>query len=159
MGKIIIDCDVKPFIPEGWEIRPEDQLPGAVDGKLEFDPADIVFHLADDQVRGESMDEIGLIEKLSGLTLLKSNVSDYLLANPNLIPEEWKRDEHGQIRRIYFWGTVFRDPEGCRFIRCLYWHDDKWDSYDHMLLDEEDHDYYWLHSEFNDQNPAAVLAL
>ncbi len=143
----LIDCDATPFIPEGWMIKPEDQLPGAIGGQVEFDPAKILFHLDEGQKDNKTIIGNKLKEKLAGRSLLKANVLDHLLANTYLIPESWKTDEQGRTRYIFFWGTVYRDPGGCRCVRCLYWRDGEWGWH-----------CRWLGGKFVDRDPAAILA-
>lgn len=46
---------------------------------------------------------------------------DSFLLNPESIPESWKRDERGRLRTVCFWGTIYRDRQGFRYVRCLYW--------------------------------------
>jgi hypothetical protein len=60
------------------------------------------------------------------MPVMNANVLDYLLANPDLIPEEWKKDEKGNTRYIFFWGTVYRRSNGNLCVRCLYWDDSGW---------------------------------
>ena len=57
--------------------------------------------------------------------LLNSNVLDYIFDHPELFPEHWKKDENGDTRYIFFWGSIFRGPsDGRLFVRCLCWVDD-----------------------------------
>jgi hypothetical protein len=143
----LIDCDVAPFIPKGWSIHPKDQIPGAVSGQLEFDPARILLLLDEGQKDGKTTAGNELKDRLSGKPLLKANVLDHLLANPTLIPEAWKTDEQGRTRYIFFWGTVYRAPSGSLCVRCLCWNGGEWGW-----------DYHWLGGKFGGQRPAAVLA-
>jgi len=56
--------------------------------------------------------------------LLNSNVLDYLYDHPELFPEHWKKDENGDTRYIFFWGSIFRRPSnGYLFVHCLCWDD------------------------------------
>jgi len=118
MSEFIIDCDATPFIPEGWEIRPEDQLPGAVGGRIEFDPTKIAFHLGEGQLHAGKTG-IALAKELSVKPLLKANVLDYLLANAELIPEKWRWVYRGKPRFPVFWGTLYRDPKANLVVRYL----------------------------------------
>ncbi|MDQ7814550.1 MAG: hypothetical protein RDU25_01965 [Patescibacteria group bacterium] len=145
--RFIIDCDEAPYIPKGWEIRPEDQLPGAVGGLLKFDPSQILLHLEEGQMDGRTIVGFELDQELLGKPLLKANVLDHLLVNTNLIPEAWKVDEHGRARFVYFWGTIYRDSDGDLYVRCLCWSGSQWDW-----------NYDWLGDGFEEQNPAAILA-
>lgn len=143
----LIDCDVAPFIPKGWVIKPEDQLPGAVGGQLEFDPNKVDLHLDEGQKDGKVIVGNELKGKLAGKPLLKASVLDHLLANTNLIPEAWKTDDQGRTRYIYFWGTVYRGSDGNLYVRYLCWSggERSWCG-------------RWLDREFAGQDPAAVLA-
>lgn len=52
--------------------------------------------------------------------VFNANLLDYLLANHQLIPEEWK------VKRVFFWGTIYRGVSGDLYIRCLYWDGGRW---------------------------------
>jgi hypothetical protein len=142
----LIDCDAKPFIPHGWSIHPEDQLPNVVCGAIEFDPAKVAFHLDDAQKKGTIVGN-KLKEKLAGKTVYGAQVLDYLLANTNLIPDSWKTDEKGQIRYVYFWGTIYRASGGSLCVRSLYWGGGRW------FWGND-----WLDNWFGGQYPAVLLA-
>ncbi|MFA5185040.1 MAG: hypothetical protein WC551_00980 [Patescibacteria group bacterium] len=126
MGKIIIDCDATPFVPEGWSIRPEDQIPGAVDGQLVYDPLKISLYIDKAQKCVKRIPAYNLVDKLVGKPLLKANVLDYLLACTSLVPGAWMVDDYGIGRWIVFWGTVYRDPGGYRCVRMLWRSDGRW---------------------------------
>jgi hypothetical protein len=64
-----------------------------------------------------------------------------LLANPELIPEEWK----GKF--IFFWGTIYRNSDGSLYVRYLNWNGDQWNW-----------NFNCLDNDWNDNNPAAVSA-
>jgi hypothetical protein len=81
------------------------------------------------------------------MPVMNANVLDFLLANPDLIPEEWKKDEHGNTRYIFFWGTVYRDRGGDLYVRYLCWGGDRWGWGSR-----------WLGSGWDGDSPAAVLA-
>ncbi len=53
---------------------------------------------------------------------LNVNVLDYLLANPSLIPEEWKG------KNVFFRGTIDRNSDGLLYGRCLHWFGSEWSS-------------------------------
>lgn len=146
--RFIIDCDEAPYIPKGWEIRPENQLPGAVGGLLKFEQSKILLHLDEDQKGGDGIVGYQLAKRLSGQKLLKTNVLDHLLADTRLIPDEWKTDKQGRVQRIPFWGTLLSDPYGHLFVHCLCW--------------DENERWYWgyyrLDHKFDCQLPAAILA-
>jgi len=55
---------------------------------------------------------------------LNSNVLDYLYKYPELFPEHWKKDKDGKARRIFFWGSIFRDnTDSSLCVQFLYWSD------------------------------------
>lgn len=141
----VINCYSEPFNPwdkEGWTI--EGHRRG---GNLKFDPKQIKFFLTRDQRAGKTVEGSKLRKELAGKDILKANVLDYLLAHPEIIPDEWKTDENGDIRCIFFWGTIYRNSGGNLFVRYLYWNDNRW-SWNYLGLG---FDWYGFH-------PAAVLA-
>lgn len=141
-GTVIIDCDADPFIPEGWRV--EEHKKG---GQLTFDPSQIEFYLDDGQKNGNYIVGNKLRQRLADKPVLNANVLDYLLANPDLIPEEWKQDERGNTRYIFFWGTIYRYRGGFLYVRYLYWLDGRWHwSYD------------WLGDDWRGYDPAALRA-
>jgi hypothetical protein len=131
--KHIIDCSASPFIPDGWKV--EEHQKG---GLLEWNPAIVELYLADGQnnntIKGHALRKL-----LAGKLVLNANVLDYLLAHPELIPEEWKG------KCIFFWGTIYRDSGGGLCVRCLCWSGDGWDW-----------DYGWLDYGFYGDYPAAL---
>lgn len=143
----LIDGDTKSYVPAGWSIKAEDQLPNVVRGEIEFDPAKVQFHLDDAQKTGTIVGN-KLKEKLAKLSAVYgAQVLDHLLANTNLIPDSWKTDENGQTRYLYFWGTIYRDSDGRLYVRSLYFGDGQWRWISR-----------WLGGKFDTQYPTAVLA-
>lgn len=137
----VIDCSVQPMIPDGWEIRPEDQIASRFQGELLWSPDKIRLHLdpgheGDAYLKGE-----GLKKKLEGQPVLPANVLDYLLAHPALIPSDWKG------KCVFFWGTVYRRADGGACVRCLFCGNRLWDS-----------NAYWLDGGWDRRDPAAVSA-
>ena len=141
-GTNVIDCDADPFIPEGWTVEQHQQ-----GGQLTFDPSQIEFYLDDGQKNGKYIEGNKLRQRLADKPVLNANVLDYLLANPDLIPDEWKTDVAGNTRYIFFWGTVYRDRDGSLCVRVLYWYDGGW-------LWSND----WLGRGWDGSLPAAVRA-
>ena len=117
----VIDCDADPFVPDGWTV--EEHKKG---GQLDFNPANLRFYLAAGQKNGKSMQGHKLRKDLAHMSVMNANVLDYLLANPDLIPEDWKNQEGGNTRYIFFWGTIYRYSDGDLCVRCLYWDDGRW---------------------------------
>jgi hypothetical protein len=145
-----VDFGADPFLPAGCKV--EEHQKGKV-AKLErkgddvyLDGKKIEFWLSSEQKRGVITGNT-LRAKLAGKPVLNANMLDYLLKNPHLIPEVWKKDENGNTRYVFFWGTVYRSTAGNLYVRCLYWFGGRWDWY-----------YYWLDFDFVDDSPAAVSA-
>lgn len=121
--KHVIDLTSDPFIPQGLEVYYHEK--GASD--FEWDPTKIRLHFSANQMEGKSVEGNHLRKELANESPLNANLLDYLLKNPNLIPEEWKADEAGETYYIYFWGTIYIHPDGSLHVRCLCWCDNKWD--------------------------------
>lgn len=146
----IIDCDAKPFEPSGLTVAPEsDQLPNRVRGQLVFDSTNIKLHLSSNQQGGKYIGGEKLKKELALVwePMLPANVLDFYLANHHLIPDEWKKDERGNIRFIFFWGTIYRGAGGLLYVRFLYFDDGRWYS-----------DYGRLDDVWDDRSPAPVCA-
>ena len=144
---LVVDCSAKPFIPDGWEIREEDQLPNLYKGQWKFDPAKILFHLDEGQKSG-SVEGSNLVNRLvTAGTFLPVNVLDFQLQDPaKRIPVSWKFDERGKRRNIFFW-TIYRGSNGRCYVRCLYWGRSSWLWNSRRLA-----------SDFGNRSPAALLA-
>ena len=131
----VIDCDANPFTPDGWKV--EEHQKG---GQFKMDVSRVELWLADGQKKGY-IEGNKLRKEIAKKTPFNANVLDYLLAHPELIPEEWKG------KYVFFWGTIYRDSDGNLYVRYLYWHDDRW---------------YWnnnsLYNVWHDDNPAALRA-
>ncbi len=143
----VIDCDADPFNPwekGGWTV--EEHQKG---GTFTWDASQVELYLASGQMNGKVIEGNRLRKELTekSTPVLNANVLDYLLANPHLIPEEWEKDGQGNTRYIFFWGTVYRDCNGCFGVRCLYWDDGGWRWSD-----------FWLDDGWDNGNPAAVRA-
>jgi hypothetical protein len=140
--KNIIDCDADAVVPNGWTV--ESHKKG---GQFAFDPAKIKLYLSTNQQSGKYIEGNKLRKELANESVLNANVLDYLLKNPRLIPEEWKKDASGNTRCIFFWGTIYRYSSGILYVRYLYWDDGSW-YWSHN----------WLDSVWHNFSPAAVLA-
>lgn len=138
----LIDCDVDPFLPDGWKVE-EHQKGGA----LKWDPAKVAFHLSSKQKGDKYIQGHKLREELKGKPVYNANLLDYLIKHPHLIPEDWKKDEHGNTRYIFFWGTIYRYRDGYLCVRSLYWGSGRWDW-----------GHNWLDSAWDSNGPAAVPA-
>lgn len=136
----VIDCDAQPFVPDGWSVE-EHQKGGAF--KWDKETQKDALYLSKGQAGSKYIEGNKLRKELTekSTPVLNANVLDYLLANPHLIPEEWKG------KYVFFWGTVYRHRDGGLCVRYLSWGDGRWGwSYDWL-------DYVWLGS-----HPAALRA-
>lgn len=130
----LIDCDAAPFVPPGWTV--EEHKKG---GLWKWNPR-LRLHLLEKQEDGDMKGAVLRIS-LANLPTLNANVLDYLLDNPDLIPDEWRG------KYICFWGTVYRHPHGYLFIRYLRWDGLRWGW-----------DGYWLEDCFSTVSPAALAS-
>jgi len=114
-GRHFINCDAEPYIPEGWSIRPEDQLRRSVRGLFEWKPCKIKLHLCAGQESGfiQSIGGQVVRRNLEGKTVLNACILDYLINHPSIIPSEWS------YMTICFWGTIYRDSRDKRQVRYL----------------------------------------
>jgi hypothetical protein len=139
----VIDLDAAPFNP--WEkdgvVIDEHQK----SGQWKFDPEQVKFHLADGQKNGIQGHK--LRKELQGKPVFNANLLDYLLAHPELIPEDWKKDENGNTRYIFFWGTIYRLRDGDLYVRYLYWDGVRWRWSN-----------FWLGHDWHGFRPAALRA-
>jgi hypothetical protein len=111
----IIDCDPDPFVPDGWEVV--EHVKG---GQVQWNPSKVSLWLASGQQNGGYVVGNKLRKEVAKKSPFNANVLDYLLANPHLIPEEWKG------KYIFFWGTIYRHRGGDLCVRCLYWRGGRW---------------------------------
>ena len=116
-----IDCDAAPFVPDGWKV--EEHQKG---GSFIWDASKVELFLSESQKGGKTIEGNKLRKELAKKLVLNANVLDYLMKNPHLIPEEWKKDEQGNTRYIFFGGTVYRRSSGYLCVRCLSWSDGRW---------------------------------
>ena len=128
-----IDCDSDPYVPDDWKV--EEHIKG---GELRWSPDEVELYLCDKQKDGV-IEGNKLRKLLKGKPVLNACILDYLLANPQLIPEEWKG------KAVFFWGTIYRRSLGRLCVRSLCWCGDGWVW-----------DVYWLDLDFRDIFPAAL---
>jgi hypothetical protein len=146
-----IDFGATPLVPEGWSV--EEHKKGKV-AKLErrgdelyLDGKKIELWLSKPQKKGNVIGGNDLRKEVSKRSVINANLPEYLLKNPHLIPDAWKKDEKGNTIYIFFWGTVCRFSDGRLDVRYLYWDGGKWTMY-----------YGWLDGVWDSRGPAAVLA-
>ncbi|MEK7602339.1 MAG: hypothetical protein AAB472_02545 [Patescibacteria group bacterium] len=111
----VIDCDADPFVPDGWSVEEHQKS-----GSFEWDASKVELWLANGQKNGKILEGNKLRKEMAKKVPFNACVLDYLLANPHLIPQEWKG------KYVFFWGTVYRDSRGNLFVRYLYWSGDGW---------------------------------
>ena len=148
----IIDCDAAPFCHHGWGIEEHRK-----DGQIVWDATRVQLHCSGEQ-KGGRIKGHALREELKNRPVLNANVLDYLLKNPYLIPDDWKG------KRVFFWGTIYRNPEGFLYVRSLCWKDGKMDGYwrwGYYHLNWKDGKWKErscsLDDDLSDQSPAAML--
>jgi hypothetical protein len=126
------------FIGKGWTIKEQDERSLALTEldlikiKLETTLEDI-----ETSVRGE---EKLLRLKAMNAIRLDARIAQILYEDPFRIPEEWKK------YFIYFDGTILRNPDGDRYVLCLYWNG-------HWEWNDD-----WLEEDCEADSPSAVLA-
>lgn len=141
-----IDCDADPFNP--WandRFTIEEHQRG---GQWKFDPKRVELFLSSSQKGDKILEGIEgnkLRKELAKKPVLNANVLDYLLAHPELIPDEWKKNENGNTRYIFFWGTIYCDIDGRLYVRYLRSSDRVW----HWS-------YFWTVRDWFGHCPAAV---
>lgn len=125
-----IDCDAPPFIPEGLTYHEEDQLPSRIRGKILWKKSEAGLWLSERQ-RGGMIKGTDLFEEIKNLDVLvyPVQVLDYLLKNPDQIPEEWR------VENTFFW-SPYRDANDYRYVRYLCWLGTSWVYYLCFLGDD-----------------------
>lgn len=147
---ITIDGDLGPKVPSGLYLTGEGTehrkmgkitLEKREDGKLYANGVEVVRYLSPQQQNGKSIQGHRLHAELKDKQVLNACIMDALLANPQLIPDDWKTGY------TYFWGTIFRRADGRLCVRFLYWGGGRWDW-----------GYDWLDGGWHGLSPAASLA-
>lgn len=108
----VIDCDAHPTEPKGWQVSEHRKM-----GKWEWNSTKVQLWLARGQAESKGMNGTHVFEVMrKKKNLLNANVLDFLLANPHLVPESWKK------KKVCFWGTVYRDwNDDLMMVRSLVW--------------------------------------
>lgn len=118
----VIDCDADQAPPPGGSIVVHQH-----GGLLQWDPSKVKLWFASEQKHGRWMESHKLSEAVENKSPLNANVLDYLIANPHLIPETWKK-----YKSIIFWGTVYRTDTNSVYVRYLHW-TGHWASMNHYF--------------------------
>ncbi len=132
---------VEQHTGEGWVI-----IEKRADG-LYINGRKVTLHLSKRQMGGKAIGGHDLREELTGKPVLNANILDALYENPHLIPEDWKTDADGNIRYIFFWGTIYRSSGDDLYVRYLCFRDGVWDRR-----------CGWLGDDWGGYSPAAVSA-
>lgn len=130
-----IDLSKKPKQIYDWTIERHID-----NGKIKWNPNN--FELFVSEKQKDSIRCTDLLKELEGRNVANANLLDYLLDNPNLIPEEWKG------KAIFFWGTIYCDRTGNLYVRYLCWDGGRWDWSDAR----------WLGNDWNANDSALLLA-
>jgi hypothetical protein len=153
---ITIDGDLNPNVTSGLYLTGEGTehrkmgkitLEKREDGKLYANSKEVVLDLSPNQQNGKTIKGHKLSKELKNKQVLNACIMDALRANTQLIPEDWKQDEQGRARYIYFWGTIFRIANGDLYVEFLYWNGGRWSW-----------DCRWLGVGWSSRCPAASLA-
>lgn len=120
----VIDCDADPFVPNGWSVVEHQK-----GGSFEWDASKAELWLANGQKNGRQLEGNKLRKEVAKKVPFNACALDYLLANPHLIPDEWKGNKY-----IFFWGTVYRYPDSRLLVRSLCW-DGNWWRWSSCCLD------------------------
>lgn len=137
----------KKFIEDGWFILNDetDARSTALTG-LDLIKVQLVTMLKDGEtyIKGEEK-----LKRLKASDYIRLDADIFLTfwENQHRIPESWKEKVNGNIRRIFFDGTVLLSPDGNRYVLFLYWRGGVWNWSGH-----------WLNGDWDDINPSAVLA-
>jgi hypothetical protein len=124
-GKLVVDLDADPFLPEDWQKVERHSKGGKVTianraGQLYLNDQLVELYLSESQKDGLTIKGHDLGRELKAKSVLNASVLDFLLAHSNLIPESWK----GQF--VFFWGTEYCDADGNPGVRFLRWSDGRW---------------------------------
>lgn len=124
-----VDLGVDPLPYNDWKVKQHKKA-----CRFEWDPAKVDLFLHDKQQSGGITGK-KLRRKLADLETFNVNLLDYLLANPSLIPDNWKVAERGETCYIFFWGTIYYRPsDRGLYVRCLYFASGRW-SEDYRSID------------------------
>jgi len=129
-GKHLIDLSADPVIPRGWTVEEHRRPVGKENTYFVWDASKVKLHLDPSQKDGKTIEGNTLRTNLADQPVLNTNVLDYLIANPHLIPEDWKG------KAIFFWGTIYRGSSGKLYVRFLYWNDGMWNWLNYWLGDD-----------------------
>jgi hypothetical protein len=150
----IIDCDadpLNPFVKDGGVVHKHQKGgPFTWDRESQADALLLLRSQSPRSVTQRGWDHSSnVISELRSrrAPVLNACVLDFLLANPQQIPREWKG------KHVFFWGTIYYARRGGHWgvdlscVRQLNWDNGRWDW-----------DVGWLDDALSANSPAAVRA-
>ena len=147
--KIFIDrsqkFDIKKFQSGDWKIDEEDERSLKLN-EIDLTKIEFANMLKDGETSIVGEEKLRRLKK-DGRIRLDAKIFQTLWEDQSLIPESWKVKINGEIRFIYFDGTILRFSDGDRYVLYLYWDDGQWYW-----------DYRWLDHVFRAHRSSAVLA-
>ena len=121
---IVLDGEI-PKPSKDWVIFQNQEQ-----GSIIFDPTQISFFQSEAQKKGEKIRGDKLLKEaglnLKGKKLLNALFPEWCRRHPSRIPDEWAMTNSGGTRTVAFVGTIFRDNEAHRVVRCLCRDDNHW---------------------------------
>ncbi|MDO8558194.1 MAG: hypothetical protein Q7S09_03325 [bacterium] len=150
--------DPAALLGAGWTIwkgpADGDGLSGANDEderSCALTEADLSKILFADALKGKEMfitgeERVKRLKK-AGHVRLDAGIFQFLWENRNRIPKSWEEKINGNIRYIFFDGTILRDPLGNRYALHLYCGASQWGRV-----------YDWLGNNRGASSPSVVLA-
>ncbi len=139
----VIDFDSAPAFPASLTIAPDnDQIKTRVRGKRNLSEIRVGLHLDDGQTNGKWVKGYNLKPRLEGQPVLGSQLLDFYLEHPDLIPKDCKTKG-----LIFFWGTIYRDIYNNLYVYYLRWYRTRWVK-----------DYHCLGGYWGNRGSAAVSA-
>ncbi len=135
LANAIADLDADPHCSWWWDV--ESHKKG---GLLDVVKTKIGLYLSPNQQGSGCVEGNKLRVELGDKLVLNANLLDFYLANPYLIPEDWRG------KYTFFWGTIYRTASGSLYVRYLYCDGRHW-RWSYRILN---HDWYF-------PNPAAVI--
>ena len=139
----IVDCDADPNMLDGYF---EKVIEHKKMGRLTLDFSKIRLYVPPNYKEYEMCGRLWEKE-LRSEPVLNANVLDYLIAHPEIIPDEWKRNKDGFRLYIFFWGTVYFDGNHYN-VRFLGYDDENKKWVDSLV---------WLDAAPDSRSPAAML--
>jgi hypothetical protein len=136
---LIVDLSAQPYLPKGWRGIKEHRNRS----EIIWHPSKVRLHLSQRQLPNSARSISGeqLLLELKKLPIYNANLLDFFLQHKNIIPEDWKD------KKIFFWGTIYKRPDGYLCVRCLDWRNGNWEW-----------NHFWLGRDWTAAYPAAIAA-